>query len=205
VLLLFGVPRGGSRQVGARFAATEAAIARWIARHRGLSLLAAEAGTALSRAALLPEWQLGADGAPKLAVIPAGLWHGLREQLEAVTGAGGADAAGTAGGDAGATAADETNAEAAAAAALQARRLALAAPLWAAMAVGDVVLAPEFDRHGEVEGWWEAVILAVAEDEDGDGSCTVCWLDEPETGFRRRRVDLAPLHPSRRSVSDPIG
>ncbi len=63
------------------------------------------------------------------------------------------------------------------------------------MAVGDTVLAPEFDGEGGIEGWWEATILAIAED---GGLCTLCWLDDPEWGFRKRqRTELAPLHPSR--------
>ena len=69
------------------------------------------------------------------------------------------------------------------------------AALRAAIAPGDVVLAPEYDRKGCVEGWWEAVVLAVPE---GEGeACTVCWPDDPHFGFRRRRRDeLVPLHPA---------
>jgi hypothetical protein len=41
----------------------------------------------------------------------------------------------------------------------------LAEPLWAALAVGDVVLARDYDRDGDFVGWCEAVQLAPA---DGD-------------------------------------
>ena len=61
------------------------------------------------------------------------------------------------------------------------------------MAVGDTVLARDFDRDGEFAGWWEAVLLAPFE---GDGF-TLAWRDPPEQGrlIRRRRAELAPLHP----------
>ena len=63
---------------------------------------------------------------------------------------------------------------------------------WAALAVGDVVLARDYDRDGESVGWWEAVVLAPA---DGD-AFTLGWRDYPEQGLvRRRRAELAPLHP----------
>jgi hypothetical protein len=71
--------------------------------------------------------------------------------------------------------------------------LALAEPLWAGLAVGDTVLAPEFGQDGAPEGWWEAILLAIADD-----VVTLCWRDDPEFGFRRRRRDeLALLHPGR--------
>src|SRR5215212_3803369 len=73
-----------------------------------------------------------------------------------------------------------------------AKRRALAQPLWAALAVGDTVLARDYDREGESVGWWEAVVLAPA---DGD-SFTLGWRDYPEQGLvRRQRAELAPLHP----------
>ncbi len=72
-------------------------------------------------------------------------------------------------------------------------RRALAEPLWAAMAVGDTVLARDFDRDGDFVAWWEEVVLAVTE---GD-SFTPGWRDYPERGLvRRPRAELAPLHPS---------
>ena len=63
-----------------------------------------------------------------------------------------------------------------------AERLRLANALWSAMAIDDIVLTMEYDRRGAIEGWWEAVILAIAND-----VYTVCWLEDPETGFRKRK------------------
>ncbi len=75
--------------------------------------------------------------------------------------------------------------------AAMAKRRAIAEPLWAALAVGDVVLARDYDREGESVGW-EAVVLAPA---DGD-AFTLGWPDYPEQGrARRKRAELAPLHP----------
>ena len=110
---------------------------------------------------------LGADGRALLPVIPGALWQNLRALAAGMAAAGQAEEADLA------TAPDTD----AAPAAWAAERLALAEPLWAAMAVGDTVLAPEFDGEGGIEGWWEATILAIAED---GGLCTLCWLDDPE-------------------------
>jgi hypothetical protein len=75
--------------------------------------------------------------------------------------------------------------------AAMAKRRAIAEPLWAALAVGDVVLARDYDREGESVGW-EAVVLAPA---DGD-AFTLGWPDYPEQGLvRRKRAELALLHP----------
>ncbi len=188
VLAVFGVPRGRRRPVGARFPAAEVEIARWVARQRGLRVLMAEAEPALSVTAGLRDWEMGADGRVLLPVIPGALWANLCALAAGMAAAGQAEEADLA------TAPDtEDTADAAPAPAEE--RLALAEPLWAAMAVGDTVLAPEFDGEGGIEGWWEATILAIAED---GGLCTLCWLDDPEWGFRKRqRTELAPLHPGR--------
>ncbi len=186
VLAVFGVPRGRRRPVGARFAIAEAEIARWVARQRGLRVLVAEAEPALSVTAGLRDWEMGVDGRALLPVIPGALWANLCALAAGMAAAGQAEEADPA------TAPDTDAAPAAGAE----ERLALAEPLWAAMAVGDTVLAPEFDGEGGIEGWWEATILAIAED---GGLCTLCWLDDPEWGFRKRqRTELAPLHPSSR-------
>ncbi len=179
--ILFGIPGGARRAVGARFAA-EAGVARWIARHQGLSVVVAASERLARLAARLPEWRLKPDGGPLLTILTDALWEELRavaapeaerpDQQPAAPDGGGAGEAATA------------------------ERLALAEPLWAALAVGDTVLARDFDRDGEFAGWWEAVALAPFE---GDGF-TLAWRDPPEQGrlIRRRRTELAPVHPGSR-------
>ena len=183
VLAVFGVPRGRRRPVGARFPVAEAEIARWVARQRGLHVLAAEAEPALNVTAGLREWELGADGRAPLPVIPGARWANLCALAARMAAAGQAEEAHPA------TAPDPDAAPAGAE-----ERLALAGPLWAAMAVGDTVLAREFDRDGDFVGWWEAVVRAA----EGD-DFTLAWRDYPEQGLvRHQRTELAPLHPSRR-------
>jgi hypothetical protein len=130
-------------------------------------------------AARLPEWRLRPDGSPLLTILPDALW----EELRAV-------AAPQAEHTDHQPAAKEGSGEENTAAA--AKRRALAEPLWASIVVGDVVLARDYDRDSESVGWWEAVVLAP---DDGD-SFTLGWRDYPEQGLvRRKRSELAPLHP----------
>lgn len=153
-------------------------MARWIGRHQGLSVAAANTEALAQLAARLPEWRLRPDGGPLLTILADALW----EELRAVAMPG----------------AEPTNRPAApegdgeGQAATAAKRRALAEPLWAALAVGDVVLARDYDRDGESVGSWEAVVLAPA---DG-ASLTLGWREYPEQGMvRRKRAELAPLHP----------
>lgn len=63
--------------------------------------------------------------------------------------------------------------------------------LWATLAVGDIVLAPELDEEGTPDGWWEAVVLAITGD-----SFKLRWRDYPEQGqITRPRHQIAFLHP----------
>ena len=136
VLAVFGVPRGRRRPVGARFPIAEAEIARWVARQRGLRVLMAEAEPALSVTAGLRDWEMRVDGRALLPVIPGALWANLCAL------AAGMAAAGLAEEEDLATASDTDAAPAAPAE----QRLALAEPLWAAMAVGATVLTRDFNR-----------------------------------------------------------
>jgi len=64
-------------------------------------------------------------------------------------------------------------------------------PLWAALTVNMVVLAPELTAGGVAEGWWEAVITAV----QGD-MLTVRYRDYPDQpAFRLRRDQFAIMYP----------
>jgi hypothetical protein len=174
--ILFGIPQDRRRPVGARFGANELGIARWLARHQRLHLVAAGTEPLARLAARLPEWRLKPDGSVMLTVLTTALW----EELRAVAPPEPAPA-------------EPPPADGPAAEAVAAARLALVEPVWASLGVGDTVLAPEFDEDGELDGWWPAAVLAVT-----DGVFTVCWVEDPEAGFRRRRRDqLAPLHPSR--------
>ena len=119
---------------------------------------------------------MAASPCPLLTILPDALWEELRAVAAPRTEPTNQPAAPEDGGG-----------EAAAA-----KRRELAEPLWAALAVGDVVLARDYDRDGESVGWWEAVVLAPAE---GD-AVTLGWRDYPEQGLvRRKRAELAPLHP----------
>ncbi len=176
-LILFGIPRGGRRAVGARFPTAEAGVARWIARHQGLSVAAANTEALAQLAARLPEWRLKPDGSPLLTILTDALW----EELRAVAGP-----------EAKPMDHQPAAAEGGATEGATATRRALAEQLWASIVAGDVILAKDFDRDGDFVGWWEAVVLAPAE---GD-AFTLGWRDYPEQGLvRRRRAELAPLHP----------
>jgi hypothetical protein len=177
-VLVFGIPRGGKVPVGARFNAADAEVAGWIAHHQGLKILHATAAPAVELAALLRDWQLRANRSVLLPVVSISVFENLRA-LAADTAA--------------SPAAVEERGNWVHNARNTPERLAMTEPVWSAMAVRDVVLTPEYNRRGAIEGWWEAAILAIADD-----VYTVCWLDDPETGFRKRkRHELAPLHPSR--------
>ena len=172
----FGVPRAGRMPVGARFAPHEAEAARWVARHLGLELLEAWPDTpAAALAERLRGFELRANGSPVLPPLAQALWEDLRALAD-------------------------TRSPAAATRDGEGSGIPDAAPVHAlpdaAVAPGDIVLAPEYDRRGCVEGWWEAAVLAVPG--EAGAACTVCWLDEPESGFRRRRRDeLVPFRPAR--------
>lgn len=53
----------------------------------------------------------------------------------------------------------------------------IVAQLWSAISIGDMVLAPEFDRSGDPDGWWEARVVA----RHGE-RFTLQWRDYPEEG-----------------------
>ena len=64
-------------------------------------------------------------------------------------------------------------------------------PLWAALTVNMVVLAPELSDEGVPEGWWEAVITAIRGD-----MLTLRFRDYPEQApVRRKREQLAIMYP----------
>ena len=64
-------------------------------------------------------------------------------------------------------------------------------PLWAALTVNMVVLAPELSDEGLPDGWWEAVITAISGD-----TLTLRWRDYPEQALvRRKREQLAVMYP----------
>jgi hypothetical protein len=175
-VLLLGVPRGRSRPVGARFAAREAGVARWLARHHGLQVVAADTEAARALAPRVAPWRLRPDGTPVLDTLTVAAWEALRSLLPP---AGPPDPA---------PAAEPERGEAEAA-----ERTARAEALWAAIGVGDAVLAPELGKDGEPDGWWEAVVLAL----EGEVA-TVAWRDHPEGGLlRRQRAELALRHPMR--------
>lgn len=68
----------------------------------------------------------------------------------------------------------------------------IARSLWDGLTVGHVVLAPEFDRQGEPDDWYAAVILAVDE-----GTYILHWRNYPEQGLvKRERRHIALLHPA---------
>jgi hypothetical protein len=170
-LVAFGVPRSAKRPIAGRFGPHEAGIAHWLARQRGLGLLAANTEPARQVAAHVPPWQLQPDGTPVLAPITHILWQDLRNlapsEPTALAPPRSADGEGSA------------------------ELLACAEALWAAIGVGDVVLAAELDSAGKPDGWWEAVVLG------GDGDAfTLAWRDYHEQGLiKRLRLDLALLYP----------
>ena len=64
-------------------------------------------------------------------------------------------------------------------------------PLWSALAVNMVVLAPEYNDQGAPEGWWEAVILGIRGD-----TLTLRWRDYPRQSIvRRKRDEVAIMYP----------
>lgn len=64
-------------------------------------------------------------------------------------------------------------------------------PLWAALAVNMVVLAPEYTDQPVPEGWWEAIITAI----QGD-VLTLRFRDYPrQPHIRRRRDEVAIMYP----------
>jgi hypothetical protein len=170
-LVAFGVPRGAKRPIAGRFGPGEFGIAHWLARQRGLGLLAANTEPARQVAAQVPPWQLQPDGTPVLASITHILWQDLRNLAPSDPAALAPPRAANGMGSAELTAQAEA--------------------LWAAIGVGDVVLAAELDSAGKPDGWWEAVVLA------GEGDAfTLAWRDYPEQGLiKRLRRDLALLYP----------
>ncbi|MGK7866346.1 hypothetical protein [Falsiroseomonas sp. E2-1-a20] len=175
---VFGVPRGGKIPVGARFAPADAALAAWVAHHCGLLIIDVSSPAAAALAASLREGQLHPTRGVLLNVISRPTF----ENLQALASEGGVRPT---------LEGDHTNwvpdPE------VSAARIAMADPLWASFRVRDVVLSPEYNRQGATEGWWEAVILTIIDD-----VYTICWLDEVETGFRKRkRHELALIYPTK--------
>ncbi len=64
-------------------------------------------------------------------------------------------------------------------------------PLWAALTVNMVVLAPEYEDRGGTEGWFESIIVAI----HGD-VFTLRFRDYPrQPQFQRQRHELAIMYP----------
>jgi hypothetical protein len=73
-------------------------------------------------------------------------------------------------------------------------------PLWAALTVNMVVLAPEYTDQGTPEGWWEAVIVAI----HGD-VMTLRFRDYPRQSLKRRKRDEIAIMYPRRCGFDELG
>ena len=171
-LIVFG-KRLRKQPRAAWFAASDAAVARWIAQRHGLSTLKATTRVLNELGNPIAEWQLVTRNEPILPTIRLDTFN----QLQAL-----ADEARASG--------EETMhiAEGDTSAVVTVQQRAAAKELWGTLAIGSLVLAQEDNPE---HGWWEAIILAMHHN-----TCTLCWRDHPEDGLaRRERHQLAILHP----------
>jgi hypothetical protein len=173
-LIVFGKrPRRHPR--AAWFATADAAVARWIAKQHGLSILKVTARVISQLSSPVAEWQLTPPGQPIVPTVRLATF----EELQALASEVGAA------GEASTEASEEAESTAPTAVTPQQREAAKA--LWGVLTVGSLVLAQEDDPQS---GWWEAIILAMHQD-----TCTLCFRDHPGDGLvKRERHQLAILH-----------
>jgi hypothetical protein len=182
-IIVFGLLLRGRAPVAAKFAEADRSLAMWVAHHQGLTAVALNRPTDDPLVSSIPDWQLRPDKGLRLTTVTLDTFAKLQATAAATT----ADAEISGDGSA-ADWSDNWLREPR----VKEDRSPLYEPVWAAMDIRDIILAPEYDHRGAVSGWWDAVILTIR-----DESYTICWLDDEHTGFRtRQRHELAPLHPA---------
>jgi len=186
-ILIFGIVKGRFRPQAARFRAEEIELARYLAAKLDLAMLTIDVQLLEEIGLVIPEWQLRPGDQAVIPFVRGQVFEQLRQLVQ--PGANGDTPAtpGTDGGNA-PIPGNGLGTPLVPKPVLDAKQ---ATRLWDSLGVGSIVLASDVDMAGERLGWWEAIILAVQ-----DGIYLLRWREPEEGVIRRKRHQLALLHPN---------
>jgi len=167
-LIVFGTRKGATEPCAAWFRSEYAARARSAAQRQGLAAIAVNTDETRAAAKVLNEGQLKAGGQLVMPSVSQEVLDRLRNLVPAAV-------LDKASGHVGPTTPGPQ----------------VPASCWDALKPTDIVLGKYFDKWGDPEGWWEAVIIDIQ-----NNTYTIRWVDEPETGFvRLPRKHVALMFP----------
>jgi len=186
VVLIFGIVTGRFRPQAARFRADEVELARYLAAKLNLTMLTIDAQLLDEIGLVVPEWQLR----PYDQVVIPFVRGQILEQLRQLAQTGGSDGTASKAGSEGGNTPIPGNGLGTPLVPKPVLDAKQATRLWDGLGVGGLVLAADIDMAGEKSCWWEAIVLAVQ-----DGVYLLRWREPEEGVIRRRRHQLALLHP----------
>jgi hypothetical protein len=169
-LIVFGRMRGSNLNQAAYFLKKDAEAAMKAASDAGLSSLEVKTEEHQQTAATLPEGAINAQGRFSLSPASPEIMAQLERLLKAATGQVAASAA---------DAQSETTSA------------TISADLRRQLKPGSLVLAAWFDKRRNVDGWWEAIVVSVDDDD-----FLLRWRDDPKERISRSREHIALLHPA---------
>jgi len=185
-ILIFGIVKRRFRPQAARFRAEEIELARYLAAELNLEMLTIDVQLLEEIGLVIPEWQLRPGDQAVIPFVRGQVFEQLRQLGQ--PGANG-DTPDTPGTDSG-NAPIPGNGLGTPLVPKPVLDIKQATRLWDSLGVGSLVLASDFDIAGERSGWWEAIILGVE-----DGTYLLRWREPSEGIIRRKRHQLALLHP----------
>jgi hypothetical protein len=170
-LIVFGRMRGSNLNQAAYFLKKDADAAKKAAADAGLLSLEVKTEEHRQAAATLAEGAINTQGRFSLSPASPEIMAQLERLLKAATGQVLASAA-----DAKSETASAT----------------ISADLWRQLKPGALVLAAWFDKRRNVDGWWEAIVVDIEDDE-----FLLRWRDGPrEPKFSRSKEHIALVHPA---------
>jgi hypothetical protein len=169
-LIVFGRIRGSNLNQAAVFLKNDAEAAKKAASDAGLSSLEVKTEEHRQAAATLPEGAINVQGRFSLSPASPEIMAQLGRLLKAATGE---------------AATDTTNSKP------ETTSATISADLWRQLKPGSLVLAAWFDKRRNVDGWWEAIVVSIDDDE-----FLLRWRDDPKQRISRSREHVALLHPT---------
>ncbi len=168
-LIVFGRFPGSKLNQAAAYDKKDAEAAKKAALEAGLSCLEVKTAAERNKAATLPEGIINAQGRFSLSPASPEIIAELDRLLKAATGHAGTS---------------NINAKS------ETPSATISADLWRQLKPGSLVLAAWFNKKDKLNGWWEAIIVSMDENE-----FLVHWRDNPGDKFSRSRKHIALLHP----------